>query len=100
MKTFEDTSSMKLELQTLLWALAEIHGTSRKVVIYTDSQNIIGLPGRRNHLEQNNYYSEKNKLLNNHELYREFYKKMDQLDYEASIYLSLFISWPVHQIHL
>lgn len=35
----------------LLWSLTEIHGTCRKAVIYTDSQNIVGLPGRRNHLE-------------------------------------------------
>lgn len=81
-RKFEDTSSTKLELQTLLWALTEIRGTSRKVVIYTDSQNIIELPGRRNHLEQSNYSSKKNKFLNNHEQYREFYKIMDQLDYE------------------
>ena len=81
-KKFENTSSTKLELQTLLWALAEIAGGSRKVVVYTDSQNIIGLPGRRNRLEQSNYRSKKNMLHKNHKLYREFYKCMDQLDCE------------------
>ena len=81
-KRFDDTSSTKLELQTLIWALDQIQGSTRKVIVYTDSQNIIGLLGRRNSLEQNNYRSGKNKLLNNHKLYREFYKIMDQLDCE------------------
>jgi len=81
-KSFDDTSSSKLELQTLIWALAEIQGASRKVVVYTDSQNIIGLSTRRVGLEQNDFYSAKNKRLSNHQLYREFYKLMDQLDCE------------------
>ena len=81
-KSFENKSSTILELQTLIWALADLKGASRKVVVYTDSQNIIGLHRRRYRLEQNDYRSAKNKLLNNHELYREFYKIMDQLDCE------------------
>jgi len=81
-KRFENTSSTKLELQTLIWALDEIQGTSRKVIVYSDSQNIIGLLGRRKSLEQNDYRSKKNELLNNHELYREYYKIMDQMDCE------------------
>lgn len=81
-KRFDDTSSTKLELQTLIWALDQIQGSTRKVIVYTDSQNIIGLLGRRNGLEQNNYRTGKSKLLNNHKLYREFYKIMDQLDCE------------------
>jgi ribonuclease HI len=81
-KKFVDTSSTKLELQTLIWALTEVLGTCKKIVVYTDSQNIIGLPERRTRLEENDYCSGKNKLLNNHELYRTFYKIMDQLDCE------------------
>ncbi|MEQ9405603.1 MAG: RNase H family protein [Cyclobacteriaceae bacterium] len=81
-KKFEDTSSARLELQTLIWALADLKAAGSKVVIYTDSQNIIELPQRRYRLEQNDYRSAKNKLLNNHELYREFYERMDQLEYE------------------
>jgi len=79
-KRFEQTSSTKLELQTLLWALSEIQTSERKVIIYTDSQNIIGLPGRRSRLERNNYLSNKNIFLNNYELYQEFYRRSDQLD--------------------
>ncbi len=82
LKRFEGTSSTKLELQTLLWALGEIQPAGRKLIVYTDSQNIIGLPGRRERLEQGNYRSQKNKPLNNEGLYREFYRCIDGLDIE------------------
>ncbi len=76
---FEHTSSTKLELQTLLWALGDIQALGNKVIVYTDSQNIMGLPGRRERFEQNSYRSKKNKPLNNYELYQEFYRMTDQL---------------------
>ncbi|MGB5748828.1 MAG: RNase H family protein [Desulfobacterales bacterium] len=81
-RRFEHTSSTKLELQTLLWALNDIQVLERKVIVYTDSQNIMGLQGRRDQFEQNNYRSKKNKRLNNYELYQEFYRIIDQLDCE------------------
>ena len=81
-RRFEDTSSTKLELQTLLWALSEIQALGSKVIVYTDSQNIMGLQGRRDRFEQNDYRSRKNKRLNNYGLYQEFYKMTDQLDCE------------------
>lgn len=77
-KRFAQTSSTKLELQTLLWALEDITILADKsdirLTIYTDSQNIIGLPDRRIGLEQKNYFSYKNKRLKNYELYKEFYR--------------------------
>ena len=79
-KRFEHTSSTKLELQTLLWALNDIQEVRLKVIVFTDSQNIIGLQGRRDRFEQNSYYSKKGKRLNNYKLYQEFYKIIDQLD--------------------
>jgi len=79
-KRFENTSSTKLELQTLLWALRDIQALESKVIVYTDSQNIIGLPGRRERFEQNNYRSKKNRRINNYELYQEFYRMTDQLN--------------------
>ena len=79
-KRFVETSSTKLELQTLLWALGEIQVVHRNIVVYTDSQNIMGLPGRRDRFEQNNYRSKNNKLLNNHELYRRFFEVIDQMN--------------------
>ncbi len=81
-RRFEYTSSTKLELQTLLWALGDIKTSERKIIICTDSQNIVGLPGRRERFEKNDYHSKNNKRLTNHELYRHFYKITDQLDYE------------------
>jgi len=38
-KAFEHTSSTKLELQTLLWALSDIQALGRRLIVYTDSQN-------------------------------------------------------------
>ena len=81
-KRFEETSSTKLELQTLLWALTEIDQEGKKVILYTDSQNIIGLPGRRDRFEKNDYYSKNGKRIGNYKLYQEFYQKTDQIDFE------------------
>ncbi len=81
-RRFEHTSSTKLELQTLLWALSDIQALGRKVIVYTDSQNIMGLQGRRDRFEQNDYRSKKNIRLKNYELYQEFYRMTDQLDCE------------------
>ena len=85
-KRFEQTSSTKLELQTLLWALEEMIALANDgdiaLTAYTDSQNIIGLPGRRIRLEQSNYSSSKNKRLNNYELYQEFYQLTSNLNCE------------------
>lgn len=81
-RRFEHTSSTKLELQTLLWALNDIQALGSKVIVYTDSQNIMGLQGRRDRFEQNDYRSKKKKRLNHYELYQEFYRMVDQLDCE------------------
>lgn len=81
-KQFENTSSTKLELQILLWALNEIGPLQRKVIIYTDSQNIIGLPERRARFERNNYSSKKNRQIRNYKLYQDFYRLTDNLDCE------------------
>ena len=81
-RRFEQTSSTKLELQTLLWALSDIQALARKVLVYTDCQNIIGLQGRRERFEKNDYRSKKNRRLNNYELYQEFFKVTDLLDCE------------------
>jgi len=81
-KRFVQTSSTRLELQTLLWALNDLPATGRKVMIYTDSQNITGLPARRQRLEQKDYRTAKNTRLKNFELYREFYRLTDLLNCE------------------
>jgi len=80
LKRFAHTSSTKLELQTLLWALENIQTCCCNLKIYTDSQNLIRLPDRRIRLEASDYRSKKNIRLKNHLLYREFYKKTDCLN--------------------
>lgn len=82
LKRFEDTSSSKLEIQTLIWALSEILHFEGKITVYTDSQTIVGLHGRRNRLEKNDYHSKSGRQINNHELYREFFKLSDQISCE------------------
>ncbi|MBN2038886.1 MAG: ribonuclease H [Spirochaetes bacterium] len=79
-KRFENTNSSKLEIQTLLWALDEIDFSGKEVTIYTDSQNIISLLKRHDHLKKNDYYSNKNVRLNNYKLYMEFYEKTENLN--------------------
>ena len=85
LRCFKNTSSTKLELQTLLWALTDLIELETKInqlTIYTDSQNIIGLLTRREKLESSNYYSRNNKRLNNYELYQQFYELADQLNFQ------------------
>ena len=83
---FEQTNSTRLELQTLLWALDETSALANDhelaLTVYTDSQNIIGLPERRSRLERNNYFSSKNRKHNNYDLYQEFYRLTSKLNCE------------------
>jgi ribonuclease HI len=78
LKRFEDTSSSQLEIETLIWALRETR--PQTVTLYTDSQNIIGLPDRRERLEKQEYRSKTGALLNHAELYQEFFSLTDSLD--------------------
>ncbi len=81
-KKFEQTSSTKLEIQTLIWALTSIQKPAGQIIVYTDSQNIIGLHARRDRLEKNNYLSKRKKPIKNSALYKEFFYLSDQLDCE------------------
>jgi len=82
LKKFTNTSSTKLELETLLWALNDSDLKKCKIIVYTDCQNIIGLQDRRDKFEKNNYITGKGKVIKNHELYKEFFKIIDTLDCE------------------
>ena len=81
-KKFDNTSSTQLELETLLWALGDINLKNFKIVVYTDCQNIIGLNERRDRFEKNNYMTAKGSVIKNHELYKDFFKRLDILDCE------------------
>ena len=79
-KKFNNTSSTKLELETLLWAFNDTDLINFQIVVYTDCQNIIGLKERRDGFEKNNYMTAKGKQIKNHELYKDFFKRLDILD--------------------
>jgi len=81
-KKFDNTSSTKLELEALLWALDEVNFKDFKIIVYTDCQNIIGLQDRRDGFERKNYMTSKGMLIKNHELYKDFFKRLDILDCE------------------
>jgi ribonuclease HI len=89
LKRFEDTSSTRLEVQTVLWALEDCRESLKDqepytLRIYTDSQCISGLPERRSKLEANAFLSRKtNRPLKNASLYREFFKLSDELGFEV-----------------
>jgi len=77
-KRFKNTSSAKLELQTLLWALSEI--SEKEVVSYTDSQNIVSLISRKERLIRDSYCSKGGRRIRNHELYKEFFECIGKFD--------------------
>jgi len=86
LRRFEDTSSTKLEVQTLLWALQDCRELlkGKEVSIYTDSQCVYGLRERRRKLEENAFLSRKtNGPLKNASLYREFFTLADALGFEV-----------------
>ena len=43
LKTFQNTSSTKLELQTFLWAIRQVNHERKNVIAFSDSQNLISL---------------------------------------------------------
>ena len=81
LRRFEDTSSTKLELETVLWALGEQRKRSKgKLHLYTDSQCISGLLKRKPGLLGRDFLSRKTNLpLRNSPLYRRFYAFHDEL---------------------
>lgn len=79
LKRFEDTTSTRLEIETLIWALRKTQ--PQAVTLYTDSQNIIGLPARRERMEKQKYRSNAGTPLNHAALYQEFFSLIDLLDY-------------------
>ncbi len=89
MRRFEETSSTKLEAQTAVWALEEyrkerhLRGAAT-LRLYTDSQCVVGLPGRRVALEKKDFVSNStHQQLLNAPLYRRFYELADELEFEV-----------------
>lgn len=78
-KKFYDTTSTKLELQIFIYALENLPKEAKKIIAFTDSQNIISLKARREKLEHKNYASKKRKKIKNYLLYKKFYKLTDAI---------------------
>ncbi len=78
LKRFENTSSSQLEIETLIWALHVLQ--PKAVTVYTDSQNILGLPGRRMRYEERGYLTKRNNPVRHADLYRAFFHLTDQID--------------------
>ncbi|AYJ79969.1 ribonuclease H [Aliarcobacter cryaerophilus ATCC 43158] len=84
-KKFENTSSTRLELQALLWAINQIEKEKNDlsnilIDVYTDCQNIVNLKTRKYKLIENNYHSGTGKLIKNCDLYKEFFEKESKLN--------------------
>jgi ribonuclease HI len=85
LRRFEATSSTKLELETVLWAL-EGHRkrSNRNLNLYTDSQCISGLLKRKPRLLGRDFLSRTTNLpLRNAHLYRRFYALHDELVFKV-----------------
>lgn len=88
-KRFTDTSSTKLEVQTVLWALENFRAEAEcsapaRLRVFTDSQCVVGLRARRAGLEANNFRSRRSGLLlANTALYRAFFQACDELGVEV-----------------
>lgn len=87
-RRFTDTSSSKLEMQTVLWGMeiyrAQVPDPVRgELQLYTDSQAVTGLLGRRAHLEENRFLSGRSGLpLDNATLYGKYFATWDELGFE------------------
>lgn len=82
-RRFEGTSSTRLELQTVLWALTEVRlAPQGSLTIYSDSQCVSGLLKRKRRLLAEGFISKKtDQELGNASLYRTFYKFHDTLGF-------------------
>ena len=88
-RRFEDTSSTRLEVQTVLWALEDFRNESKderpaKLQLYSDSQCVAGLLRRRHGLEAKGFFSScTRREIKIASLYRKFYEFHDKLEFEV-----------------
>ena len=81
--TAQDTSQHTMELVAVLKGLEFIQKHAekvRRVEVYTDSQYVAGLPGRRERLERGRFFTKKGKPVKNSSLIRELYGWLDKYD--------------------
>ncbi|MFO7557309.1 MAG: GIY-YIG nuclease family protein [Desulfobacterales bacterium] len=90
LRKFIDTSSTRIEVQTVLWALEEYCAgsaiaTPGKLHVYSDSQCVAGLLPRRTRLEGSGFQCRRgNRLLKNEFLYRKYYEFHDRLAFDVT----------------
>jgi ribonuclease HI len=89
-KRFAETSSTRLELQTLLWAVDDSREelavpAFESLQLYTDSQCIAGLLRRRAGLIESDFLARRSgRPLSNAPLYRAYYEAFDQLGFQLT----------------
>ena len=89
-KRFTETSSTKLGVRTVLWALEDLREELAGLApwtlqIYTDSQCVAGLVRRRDGLVSGDFLAKRSgRPLANALLYREFYEAYDQLGFQLN----------------
>lgn len=85
---FNQTSSSRLEVETVIWTLQAIKTIftnldNIKFTLFTDSQTVTSLLKRRQRLEKNNFIAKSSgKELKNSDLYKIFYELYDELNIE------------------
>ena len=77
---FTQTSSTKLELEALLWALS-LAPKAATLTIYTDCQNIMRLPQRKQRLMAKKFCNKKGEKLPLAGLYQLFYEQKNVLTF-------------------
>ena len=82
-KKFFPTTSTRLEMQTLLWALTEIKNRVESgiefIIVYSDSQNIIQLPKRKTQLQLREFKTKSGDTnLNLAGLYQDIFKMLQK----------------------
>ncbi|MEN8264582.1 MAG: GIY-YIG nuclease family protein [Nitrospirota bacterium] len=88
-RRFADTSSTKLEVQSVIWAIENYMDESGKpgpvmLYVYSDSSCVAGLLRRRSALESKGFVSSRtNRPLRNAPLYRRFYELYDEYGFEV-----------------
>ena len=75
----QEINNIRAEMKSAIKAL-ESCPKSKQIILYSDCQTLSRLPLRREKLESTNFISQsKNRLLNNADLYQEFYSLYDLL---------------------
>lgn len=79
-----ETTSTKLEVQTAIKALEQAGTGQNEIILFTDSQNVAGLLGRRERLEKSNFIGKRSGVeIKNADLYKKFYQLHDILKFSV-----------------